>query len=250
MTNRRSRTVVALATLLLGAETVSAQVVPPILDPWTITIDAESGIFFPIRAFGKDPGELDPLDPDETSVLLPGAKAEESAMVGVGLRLQLPNPAISIRAGFYRTLGAEVIGSTRFGDLRPDNPAFTETFTSEMKVSQVLTRIVFVRRLDQSFRPIINIGVGLRSYHFTDAPCPANLLLQQRFVCERSNDVTKNQTRPVILFGLGAEWTQGSFDIFGQVNDIISGFDTEFSTGTGESQTDLLVSLGIAYHIR
>lgn len=248
MTNRH-RGAVAVAALLLGAETASAQVAPPVLDPWTITVDAESGIFIPVRAFGKDVGEPDILDPENTKVLLPGAKAEESAFVAVGLRLQLPNPGISIRASFSRTLGAEVIGSTKFGRLQPDNPIVTKTYTSDLTVSQVLARIVFVRRLDRSFRPIINIGVGLRDYDFTDADCRDAVGVQQTFICQKSNDVTKNQTQPVILFGLGAEWTQGSFDIFGQVNDIISGFDTEFSTGNGESQTDLLLSLGIAYHI-
>lgn len=250
MTNRHRGAVIAVAALLLGAETASAQVgAPPVLDPWTITVDAETGIFIPVRAFGKDVGEVDLVDADQTSVLLPGAKAEVSAFVGVGLRLQLPNPGISIRASYQRTLDTEVIGSTKFADFQLDNPGVNKTFSGKLTVSQVLARIVFVRRLDRSFRPIINIGVGLRDYDFTDADCGGAVGVQQKFVCKQSNAVTKNQTRPVILFGLGGEWTQGSFDIFGQINDIISGFDTEFSTGNGEPQTDLLLSLGIAYHI-
>jgi hypothetical protein len=229
-------------------------------DPWTISFEVESGVYAPTRSFGKNSRGTD--DPSLVA-LQPSAKANPVAIFGGGLRIQLPNPMMSLRLSGYRTAVGTVESRTPACDvlsvldpealpvrarLQCDSP-FTEKFT----ISEVVARVQFKRLSDegQRLRPTIDLGIGLRQYNFGGPDClnDATLLQEARFICDNAEKLTANQTTPLILFGIGLEYTLDRFAIFARLHDQLSPYTVASITGE-ESQNDLMASVGFSVNVR
>lgn len=230
-------------------------------DPWSIAVEFEAGAFMPTRAFGKNSGGTD--DPD-LIFLQPSAKAGAVAIFGAGLRIQLPNPTMSIRLTALRTATGTVEGKTPACDvLDPTNPQTedareilhcNEPFTEDYTVSEFIARVQFKRLSDEGgrLRPTFDIGLGIRNYDFGGSSClnDATVITKQAiFICEQSAELTVNQTKPLLMFGIGLEYTMERFVVFTRVHDEISPYGTSGVRGT-ESQNDVVATAGFSIKVR
>jgi len=226
-------------------------------DPWTISIEAEGGGYFPVRSFGKNTVGED--DPDLVN-LQPSAKAEEAFVAGIGIRVQLPDPSMSLRLSAYRTLDQSVKIDTPvcevldprsasspqslFNRLRCDSPFF-----EDLTVNEVIARLQFKTTSPLSrLRPTIDLGLGLRQYDFDGLTCPGTLLEEARFICEQGDDLTADQTQPVVIFGLGLEYSGDRFNPFVRLHAQISPYGGN-AIGEEEAQQEVLGSVGLSINV-
>jgi len=226
--------------------------------PWTLSVEAEGGGYFPIRAFGKNSTGTEDVD---LLVLQPSAKAQASAIAGVGIRLQLPNPSMSLRLQAYRTLGGEIEGRTpacdilRPGDVRAERWNCADNFTEEYSATEVIARLQFKTvAADARLRPTVDMGLGLRQYSFggmtgvNRQPC-STFLEEAQFICENADDLTADQTQPVLLFGLGLEYSTSWINPFARFHVQVSPYGGN-ARGEEEGQQDVLGSIGFSINVR
>jgi hypothetical protein len=225
--------------------------------PWTISVEVESGLFAPTKAFGKNSGGTE--DPD-LIFLQPSAQAEPVAIFGGGIRIQLPNPTMSLRLSAFRTGTGTVEARTPACDvLSPTDPdaVFLRgrlncdgNFEEDFTVSEVMARLQFKRLSDEGnrLRPTIDLGVGLRQYDFSGQSCPITLLKEAEFICKMADDLTTNQTKPMLMFGIGLEYTLERWAVFVRVHDQVAPYGDGVRGTVG--QNDLLGSVGFSINVR
>lgn len=125
----------------------------------------------PTRAYGNNSENTE--DPD-LIFLQPSAAAASVLMFGGGVRIQLPNPNVSLRLSAYRTATGRVDMQTPVCDvLGASDPDATDLrallhcdnpFTEDVTVSELMARVQFKRLSDDGgkLRPTIDLGLGLR----------------------------------------------------------------------------------------
>jgi hypothetical protein len=229
-------------------------------DPWTISIEVEGGGFLPTQSFGTNSSGTE--DPNLLP-LQPSAKAQSVAIFGGGIRLQLPNPTVSLRLSAYRTATGTVESRTAACDVLsasdPDALPLRERlhcdspFVEDFTMSEVFARLQFKRLSEDGgrLRPTIDLGVGIRQYDFRGPACATNstLLAEARFICDNADDLTVSQTRPLIMFGIGLEYLLTKFAVFARVQDQIALYGDGSTRGT-KAQNDVLATVGLSFAVR
>ncbi len=244
------------ATLVIGAllavtfEDVAAQ-----YEPWSLSMEAEGGLLFPVRAFGKN-GQIELTDNPLLQPLQPSAKAQSSPIFGAGVRLQFPNPGMALRVTAYTTSGATVESRTPacdvLGPIDQQNDTFrcANPFVEDYRVTQMLARMSFKQGADTRVWGVaVEVGLGVRRYDFDGLSCPVNLTEEAFFICERADQLTADQTQPLVLFGFNVEYAPGPLGVFLKVQDQVSPYGGP-ARGEEEAQNDLTVSAGLNFKVR
>ena len=224
-------------------------------DPWTVSIEAEGGGYFPIRAFGKNAAGTE--DPD-LIVTQPGANGQSSAIAGVGVRVQLPHPNISLRLQGFQTFGGEVHSRTELcdvlspGDVRREAYRCERDFVEDYTVRELIARIQFkTAAADTPLRPTVDLGIGLRNYDFDgiEENCD-NLTFtkQESFICNQADALTADQTVPMFLFGLGMEYSTSRINPFVRLHLQVAPYGGD-AQGQKISQQELLGSAGFSINV-
>jgi hypothetical protein len=117
-------------------------------------------------------------------------------------------------------------------------------------VSGALARMSFKNSAENRvLGAAVEIGLGVRRYDFDGLNCPVNLTVESEFICERADQLTTNQTQPLLLFGFSVEYMPGALGAFLRVRDQVSPYGRD-SLGQTENQNDLLVSAGLTFNLR
>ena len=214
------------------------------LSGWSVSATADFGAFVPLRQLGKNSSTI-----LELSVLQVVANRETSSTIGGGVTFTSPTGNTLVRARYSQTLSGVVVG--RLGVCgSPDEPLFVGELCDPVETQSDIQSF----QLDLGFmqgsptarvRPSVHIGVGIRSYSFTQNECD-DPIADRQTICEFSRDIWAEDggLTPFLMAGLRLSGDVGPANLFVESMVQVGPYKGGANGADGNVQNDMSISGG------
>ncbi len=219
---------------------------------WGVNPFAAGGWSFPLMNLGKNS-----VDIQLGTALQTVATMEASPVMAAGVDIVFPDGNKRIRGEFRTTVGATaraLLGICETGELTQpglelcDYGERVDARVTEADVNLILS----LGQAKQRIRPLVWLGVGVRSYDFdSDVSVCGSDSSDASEICRSSRELFENPgVNALLSFGTGLEARLDPVSAFVRLSTVASTYSGGIGSADGGRQVDLVLTGGLGFKVR